>query len=604
MLRPISLRFKILVLIFVPLILQLALLAVVANLQNQAEAEARRAEIARQIGDEVIAITRDMVALKTNLEVEPLASADSTASIQYQLLNADIDRHFSRLRQLTRDKPALAQAMEQSCETMLQSRKLVEDTKVAYRAGELRGRLERFKFISRLRSLTLALSNQLLGIGDAGKAAADASPEIQRKFREEVQFVLIGGGVANIFLTLLLGVILTRSIVNRLKIMNDNSYRLASDKPLNQLVSGNDEIAQLDKVFHDMAAALREAARKERAILDNANDCICSFDSSLKFVSVNPACEEFFALAQDEIIATHLFDYLGTEDTEKACAFLSKVSQGFNPGAVTLSIKRADGEVREVLWSSQWAPGEGKTGELFSIFHDVTEHLAAERLKQEVVAMVTHDLRSPLMTVQNYLQFLGDGSYGDPGEQAKQYLPGAQRSSERMMRLIGDLLDIEKINSGMMELERKRVSVQKVVQETVEQSSNLAHDFKVSLVAEPVNLFVDADEEKLLRVLANLVSNAIKFSPKEGIVTVSAKSNGKVVTFTVADSGVGIPPEMLDTVFDRFQQARNQTSRTRGGSGLGLTICKALVLLHGGKIWVESKEGSGSRFSFELPLVN
>ncbi|MBP9089566.1 PAS domain S-box protein [bacterium] len=604
MFRPVSLRFKILVLIFVPLILQLALLAIVANLQNQAEDEARRAECSRQIADEVIDISHDLVLVRTNMHGEQSIPADPTLGRQYQTLAESIDRHFSNLRRLTVDKPALAQAVEKAIVSMRQSKNLMDEARAEFRAGKLEGKVGRYKYVVRFRNLTRELSDQLLGLGDAGKAEADASPEIQRKFREEVQFVLIGGGVANIFLTLLLGVILTRSIVNRLKIMNDNSYRLASDKPLNQLVSGNDEIAQLDKVFHDMAAALKEAARKERAILDNANDCICSFDSSLKFVNVNPACEEFFALSQDEIIATHLFDYLGAEDTEKACVFLSKVSQGVNTGAVTLSIKRADGEVREVLWSSQWAPGEGKTGELFSIFHDVTEHLAAERLKQEVVAMVTHDLRSPLMTVQNYLQFLADGSYGDPGEQAKQYLPGAQRSSERMMRLIGDLLDIEKINSGMMELERKKVSVQKVFQETIEQASNLANDFKVSLVVEHASMFVDADEEKLLRVLANLVSNAIKFSPKGGIVTVSAKVNNKVVTFTVADTGVGIAPEMLDTVFDRFQQARNQTSRTRGGSGLGLTICKALVLLHGGKIWVESKEGSGSRFNFELPLAN
>ncbi len=604
MLRPISLRLKILVLVSFPLLLQLALLATVANLQNQAESEARRAEISRQIADEVIAITRDMVSLKTNLEDAPLIASEAAPTSQYQILNDDIERHFLKLRELTRDKPVLAQAVEKSFATMHRSRQLVDDTRVAYQAGKLRGRIDRFQFVVHLRRLTLELSNQLLSIGDAGKAAADASPENQRKFREKVQFVLIGGGVANIFLTLLLALVLTRSIVNRLKIMNDNSYRLASDKPLNQIVSGNDEIAQLDHVFHDMASALKEAARKERAILENANDCICSFDSSLKFVSVNPACEDFFALAPDEIISTHLFDYLNSEDTEKACAFLSKVNQGTNPSNLALSIKRADGEVREVLWSSQWAPTEGKTGELFSIFHDVTEHRAAERLKQEVVAMVTHDLRSPLMTVQNYLQFLGDGSYGALADLAQQYLPGAQRSSERMMRLIGDLLDIEKINSGMMELERKKVSVQKVIDETIEQSSNLANDFKVSLVSEPANYYVDADEEKLLRVLANLVSNALKFSPKDGVVTVSAKSNNKVVTFSVTDRGAGIPPEMLDSVFDRFQQARNQTARTRGGSGLGLTICKAIILLHGGRIWVESKEGEGSRFSFELPLAN
>ncbi|CAN5202083.1 cell wall metabolism sensor histidine kinase WalK [soil metagenome] len=601
MLRPVSLRSKILILIFVPLILQLALLSIVATLQNQAEDEAGRAEHFRQIADEVISITRDLVAQKANLEEEAIISSDTSSLALYNKLNDSINHHFFKLRQLAQSRPELAQRVESAYNSMHQSQQLVEEARLGYLAGRFRGRVERLVLIRRFRAVNIKLSTLLLDIGDVGKAEADASPEIQRKFREQVQFVLIGGGFLNIILSLILGVILTRSIANRLKIMNDNSYRLASDMPLNELVSGNDEIAQLDRVFHNMAAALKEAARKERAVLDNASDCICSFDSSLKFLSVNPACEEFFGLEPDEIITTHLFDYLNAEDTEKACAFLAKVSQGGNLPALALSLKRADGEVREVLWSSQWAPSEGKTGEMFSIFHDVTEHRAAERLKQEVVAMVTHDLRTPLMTVQNYLQFLGDGSYGDPTALAKQYLPGAQRSSERMMRLIGDLLDIEKINSGMMQLERSKVSIEKVFQETFEQSSNLANDLKVKLVIEPLNAFVDADEEKLLRVLANLVSNALKFSPKQGTVTVSAAASNKVITFAVADTGVGIPSDMLDSVFDRFQQVRNQTARTRGGSGLGLAICKAIVLLHGGRIWVESQEGVGSRFYFELP---
>jgi signal transduction histidine kinase len=266
-----------------------------------------------------------------------------------------------------------------------------------------------------------------------------------------------------------------------------------------------------------------------------------------------------------------------------------------------------------VLWSAQWAQQEGtddrvkgdrsKDGVLISIFHDVTDERAAERLKQEVVAMVTHDLRTPLTTVQNYLQFLGDGIYGDVSEKATKYLPGALRSSERMMRLIGDLLDIEKVKSGMMELNRERISLQKVFESTVEQSAGYAHELGVSLRFEATNTMVNADEQMLLRILANLVSNAIKFSPKGGTVKLSVKSNNEVVTVTVEDQGVGLPPDMLDSVFDRFQQAPNQTSRTRGGSGLGLAICKALVELHGGKIWAESQLNQGTQFRFELPVV-
>jgi len=135
------------VLVSFPLLLQLALLATVANLQNQAESEARRAEISRQIADEVIAITRDMVSLKTNLEDAPLIASEAAPTSQYQILNDDIERHFLKLRELTRDKPVLAQAVEKSFATMHRSRQLVDDTRVAYQAGKLRGRIDRFQFV-------------------------------------------------------------------------------------------------------------------------------------------------------------------------------------------------------------------------------------------------------------------------------------------------------------------------------------------------------------------------------------------------------------------------------------------------------------------------
>jgi len=601
MLQSLTLRSKILILISVPLILELALLGTVAHLQNQAEDEARRAEYSRQIADEVIALTRDIVSVKVNFGQEDTLSPNPNLGANYKKLAESIDQHFLKLKRLTEDKPALSHSLGKALDSLRQSENLLNETRRDYREAQRHGTVDRAVTWLRLRDISLKLSNQLLNLGDIGKAAADASPDKQRHFREQVQQVLIGGGIANILLTLLLGNILTRSIVNRLKIMNDNSYRLAVDKPLNKPVSGNDEIAHLDRVFHHMASELRDAFRKEKAILENASDCICSFNSLLKFVSANPACEKIFALSQADIIGADLLHYLNKGDTAQALAFLSKVKQGVNTTALALTINHADGTTKEVLWSAQWAPYEGNEGEVFSIFHDVSEHRAAERLKQEVVAMVTHDLRTPLTTVQNYLQFLSDGLYGDPGEKARQYLPGAQRSSERMMRLIGDLLDIEKINSDMMEVTLRRVSVQKIFENTLEQSSTFAKDLSLVFEIQTENLFVYADEDMLLRILSNLVSNAIKFSPQEGIVTLSAQGNGQAVTISISDQGAGLAPEMLESVFDRFQQAPNQTARTSGGSGLGLAVCKALVALQGGKIWAEANLSRGSRFHFQLP---
>ncbi|MBP6746631.1 PAS domain S-box protein [bacterium] len=613
MLRPASLKSKILILISVPLIVQLAMLGTVAHLQNQAEDEAKRAEYSRKVADEVIALTRELVTVRTDFGDEDSLKANPNLNLAYQKMNENISKHILNIREMTKDQPDLSASMNTALYKLRQSEDLMTQIRHQYRAAKRADSVDRMALWLKLRDVSRDLSNQVLSLGDAGKAVADASPEKQRQFRAQVQQVLMVGGVANILLTLVFGFILTRSIVSRLNIMNDNSYRLASNKALNQLVSGGDEIAKLDRVFHRMANQLREAVSKERVILENASDCICSFDSRLKFVSANPACEELFGLTADEMIYTNFFDYVDQVSKDEARAYLDRVKDGANEKALTLTINRSDGEQREVLWSAQWAQQEGtddrvkgdrsKDGVLISIFHDVTDERAAERLKQEVVAMVTHDLRTPLTTVQNYLQFLGDGIYGDVSEKATKYLPGALRSSERMMRLIGDLLDIEKVKSGMMELNRERISLQKVFESTVEQSAGYAHELGVSLRFEATNTMVNADEQMLLRILANLVSNAIKFSPKGGTVKLSVKSNNEVVTVTVEDQGVGLPPDMLDSVFDRFQQAPNQTSRTRGGSGLGLAICKALVELHGGKIWAESQLNQGTQFRFELPVV-
>ncbi len=225
-------------------------------------------------------------------------------------------------------------------------------------------------------------------------------------------------------------------------------------------------------------------------------------------------------------------------------------------------------------------------------------------MKQEVVAMITHDLRTPLSTIRNFLEMLDADMYGDLSEKGKKMLTLADRNSARMLSLINDLLDVEKIKAGMMELNIEDTDLAYALEQCAQSVGSLAdaNNIKIDIVTEPI--LVKADEDRLARVITNLLSNAIKFSPAGSTITLSAKRTSQFAEVSIKDQGRGIPEEMLDTIFERFTQVMDTDSRAKGGSGLGLAICKALVEMHGGTLSVVSPYGQGTTFTFTLPTGN
>ena len=168
------------------------------------------------------------------------------------------------------------------------------------------------------------------------------------------------------------------------------------------------------------------------------------------------------------------------------------------------------------------------------------------------------------------------------------------------MTLINDLLDIEKMKGGKLELSVSAVNIAEVFQQSLQSVSMMAAAKKIRLTVVPTNLFVDGDEGRLVQVVVNLLANAVKFTPENENISMSARDQGRMVEVSVRDSGRGIPEDQLSTIFDRFTQVKASDAK-QGGSGLGLAICKALVELHGGKISVESRVGVGTSFSFTIP---
>jgi len=229
-----------------------------------------------------------------------------------------------------------------------------------------------------------------------------------------------------------------------------------------------------------------------------------------------------------------------------------------------------------------------------------------DRLKSDFVANVSHELRTPLTAIKGAVDLVLREMAGPLTEKQRHYLKRVGSNTQYLGGLINDLLDLSKIESGKSEVKSNRVSLDGLVHEVVETLRPVATEKEIALDAtiSAPSILVWADRDKINQVLMNLIGNAIKFTPAQGRVAVSVAKDGKEsVQVSVSDSGPGIPPDEKEMIFDKFYQIAQMGDVKPKGTGLGLAICKALVELHGGRIWVESQANSGSIFYFTLPLA-
>ncbi|MCK4532984.1 HAMP domain-containing histidine kinase [bacterium] len=230
-----------------------------------------------------------------------------------------------------------------------------------------------------------------------------------------------------------------------------------------------------------------------------------------------------------------------------------------------------------------------------------------DQMKQDFVSSVTHELRSPLTSIMMYIDLFFKGATGELTEKQRNFLNIMKNSSKRLNSFINDLLDIAKIERGKMELIKEPLNMTTILQETI-QLFNIQADEKnikiYSKIQENIPV-ISADQNKIRQILNNLLSNAIKFTPEKGIISIEIQNISEYLQVSISDNGMGVPPEDLEKIFDKFKQVRGVKNKIKGhkGTGLGLATVKAIVQLHRGEIWVESILGKGSTFYFTLPKV-
>ncbi|MBI4671319.1 MAG: PAS domain-containing protein [Chloroflexi bacterium] len=245
----------------------------------------------------------------------------------------------------------------------------------------------------------------------------------------------------------------------------------------------------------------------------------------------------------------------------------------------------------------------GARGGYGVLWRDVTRDKELERMKSQLLSTVSHELRTPLASIKGFATTLLRQDVRWDEATQREFLRIIEEESNRLEELIDNLLDMSQVEAGALRIQKEPVRLRRVVREAVEQAQRRteAHWFETDLPAELPRVW--ADPRRIRQVLNNLLENAVKYSPDGGQITVRCEVEGANVTVSVADQGQGIPPDMLERVFERFFQVDGASTRKTGGSGLGLAIAKGIVEAHGGTIWAEAAPGQGSIFRFTLPIV-
>jgi PAS domain S-box-containing protein len=457
---------------------------------------------------------------------------------------------------------------------------------------DMLGAVKKIKDMIELTQKTSALSVQKM------EAEDEAAKKAQQTNKTMITAIIVLGELLNFAIVLAVLNHINKANQRRFELLSDNIHALGMERPLRPRLEGEDEIARLDMVLHQVDVSLQQARHREQAMIENALDVICSLDTQLRFQQANNAVNKQFLIDKDALIGKSLSSLVLAEDREKTLRELQTVIKNKDQASFENRIRLSDGSVRDMLWNVVYAEGEEN---LFCVVHDISGRKEVERLKQEVIAVVSHDLRAPLTSLGLTLNILGQGGMGPISEKAQNRVTKAEASVEQLISIINDLIDIEKYESGSISLDYKIFEASELTDDAMLTLEGSAQARGIRFERSQKLVKVVCDGPRIVRVLTNLIGNAIKFSPDNTLIRVGCEMVKGGVLFSVQDQGRGIPADKVGTVFQRWKQVERDDENKKGGSGLGLSICKALIDAHGGQIEAISEVGKGSTFRFFLP---
>jgi PAS domain S-box len=452
-------------------------------------------------------------------------------------------------------------------------------------------------------SLYLELSDYLDHISDlisVEELRESSQPLLSSEFRTKLTTLILFAVAISVIATIVLAIIFAKTIRDPLKHVSENSRRMTQRQKLLPLLRGTDEIVELDRFLHTAADALETELSKEQSMVDNAPNMICTFDADAKIVRINSASERLLGRTCEELVQTFLHDLVVVGDLAKAEDEFEKLKRG-GEGRFDLRLKRRNGTIADTRWECLCSPA---TGHVFAVVRDVTQEKNVERLKEDFLDMITHDLRSPLTSIHASMTLIDEGVRGEIDDSVRQEVGAVLGSVEHLIEFVNDVLDFQKLKAGRMQLKVERVELDSVINDSVGLLDEFAQSKRVSVKIDcPSGLEVECDRSKMIQVMTNLLSNAIRFSPNDSSIEVNARVSDEGVTVHVLDNGSGIPDDMISKIFEAFEQVAS-SPKSAEGTGLGLAISKLIVEAHGGTIDAANRLRGGKSETNTLTLAS
>lgn len=401
------------------------------------------------------------------------------------------------------------------------------------------------------------------------------------------------------------------------------SKLIVAHKSADGLVNMFSTIARDITQQKQISATLFEAERRWRSLLDNVYLVVVGVDQQGKVEYANRCFLELVGYSKSEVIGQDWLEtFLPTHQQKQMQNNLTELEwQEFDTHHNNVILTKS-GEERVIAWNNTVLQDlQGHVIGTLSIGEDITERQVIERMKDEFISVVSHELRTPLTSIHGALNLLSSDLVDIKTDKGRRVLEIAAESAERLVRLVNDILELERLESGKISLSKQVCQASQLLEKATEMMQVMANRAGITLLVSAMPIQLSADPDRIIQVLTNLLGNAIKFSARgsqiwltvelgnrelvreNGVRELSVVSGSglTMVLFKVQDQGRGIPEDKLESIFERFHQVDASDSRKKGGTGLGLAICRSIVQQHGGRIWVESTLGEGSSFYFTLP---
>lgn len=429
-----------------------------------------------------------------------------------------------------------------------------------------------------------------------------------------ITLIYLSAALITIVIGLLLAIIISQEITRPIEEMRKQTLRIARGDFSGQVrVMGNDELGQLAGAVNNLSVRVEEAQessdserRRLDSVLSHMSDGVLATDRRGNVTIVNNMALQLLGVEHDdELIGKSIIDVLDIRHDYT-------VRQLVNSEQKEMILDMSNSGSNLIL-NAYFSPIQRESGfvsGLVCVLHDVTSQQKEEQERKEFVSNVSHELRTPLTSVKSYVEALSDGAWQDK-EIAPQFLKVVQDETERMIRMINDLLSLSRMDAGTTKLNLEYVNINELFNYILNRFDMIIKKeedpkkkkYTIERFFTKKDLWVEIDTDKFTQVIDNIMNNAIKYSPDGGIITARLLETHNHVIMSISDQGLGIPRKDLSHIFDRFFRVDKARSRKQGGTGLGLAISKEVVNMLGGQIWVDSVEGKGSTFYISLPYV-